>query len=87
MLGDNSTGQRRLGFAGFNFNYTDIYIRCCEEEVDNEWPQCKCPKRTSTETPPSWASSWLGTQTYLEKWTEQCSVDGWLYKQANTSTR
>ncbi len=83
MLGDEDKGQRRLFFK--DIDYADIFDRCCcEPDEDGEWPDCKCPKRTSDQK--SHLDKWLygaDAKTYEEKWTEQCAEDGWLYKMAN----
>lgn len=81
MLGDEDKSQRRLHFK--NLDYGDIYQRCCVNEVDGDWPDCNCPKRTSEQV--SLFDKWFFgvTKTYAEKWEEQCDEGGWLYKQAN----
>jgi hypothetical protein len=86
MLGVDRTGQERRLYAGrYQKNWADIYYRCCDIETKDgdEWPECKCPKRTSQDAPPSWAASWLGEKTYAARWEEQCSEGGWLYKKAH----
>jgi hypothetical protein len=88
ILGNDSSDQRRLG--GFKWNlpddyYTKLYERCCEPAAEEEsWDGtgCNCPKRLSTDTPPSWAQAWLGSKSYLEKWEDQCSPGGWLCNKA-----
>lgn len=82
MLGDEDKGQRRLFFK--NIDYEDIYGRCCDEaKAVDEWPDCNCPKRLSEDT--SWLDALFNkdnAKTYKEKWEEQCSQDGWLFKKA-----
>ena len=89
MLGNDSTDQRRLGAATRFWNvgpdyYTDLYERCCEPAEDVTWEGegCNCPKRLSTDSAPSWAQAWLGSDSYVKKWTDQCNPGGWLCKKA-----
>eukprot|EP00573_Skeletonema_grethae_P011032 CAMPEP_0201697142 /NCGR_PEP_ID=MMETSP0578-20130828/9620_1 /ASSEMBLY_ACC=CAM_ASM_000663 /TAXON_ID=267565 /ORGANISM="Skeletonema grethea, Strain CCMP 1804" /LENGTH=104 /DNA_ID=CAMNT_0048183225 /DNA_START=61 /DNA_END=372 /DNA_ORIENTATION=+ len=77
MLGDEDKGQRRLFFR--DIDYGDIFERCCvPADADDEWPDCKCPKRTSDQK--SLLDKWLygaDAKTYEEKWAEQCADGGW----------
>ena len=83
MLGDEDKSQRRLFFK--DLDYADIFKRCCTNEVEGEWPECKCPKRTSDQV--SFLDKLFAkNKTYEEKWEEQCEEGGWLYKKANPST-
>ncbi len=90
MLGNEHTDQRRLGGVRFwnvpDDYYTDLYERCCEPAVNAEWDPkttgCNCPKRLSTDSAPSWAQAWLGSKSYVQKWTDQCNPNGWLCKKA-----
>lgn len=89
MLGNESTDQRRLGGSARFWNvgpdyYTDLYARCCAPAVSSEWDGegCNCPKRLSTDSAPSWAQAWLGSDSYVKKWTDQCNQSGWLCKKA-----
>lgn len=88
MLGNEHTDQRRLGNLRFwNVGpdyYTDLYARCCEPAEDETWDGtgCNCPKRLSTDSAPSWAQAWLGSDSYVKKWTDQCNPGGWLCKKA-----
>ena len=98
MLGDESTGQRRLTFRKSQGDYESIWFRCCgtgesgaESKDNTDWQRSDAAAngygdKDTCRCPVrgSERKTWFGfgTKTYFEKWSDKCVNDGWIAKKA-----
>lgn len=98
MLGDESTGQRRLGFYYKSQEYYEsLWYRCCgtdgqagDESKNNiVWQRDDAEENGYDDTKlckcpvrGSDSKGWWSSQTYFAKWEDKCADDGSIARKA-----